>query len=235
MSENLELDSDVDVENVVDEPIELLREQYYGGLTGLNLKRSLAESCVEVQVQVQPQEPQQTQAQAQNMENTHVLQLNVPACHLPCKQPKCNVANVTNVPVTNSNHLPLVLATAPATAPSHSSAPSITNQVINSHVKTLATFLDNDPSVLRKKIRNRESAQRARDRQKAKMKYLEEEINKLRVKNEILTKENQFLKGHSIRYGNVGEVEGLFRNQGMLLGHQMGVSNSNQSCIIEKK
>lgn len=52
----------------------------------------------------------------------------------------------------------------------------------------------NEAAILRKKIRNRESAQRARDRQKAKMKYLEEEIKTLRVRNDLLFKENNLLK-----------------------------------------
>ena len=43
-------------------------------------------------------------------------------------------------------------------------------------------------------MRNRESAQRARDRQKAKMKWLEEEINRLKARNSVLIQENLILK-----------------------------------------
>ena len=77
-------------------------------------------------------------------------------------------------------------------------SPQTIMPVVNLHVNE--TNLDDEQSViLRRKIRNRESAQRARDRQKAKMKYLEEEVNQLRVKNEILLKENQFLKCNYFR------------------------------------
>ena len=54
--------------------------------------------------------------------------------------------------------------------------------------------VEREEMVLRKKLRNRESAQRARDRQKAKMRWLEEEMQKIKVRNEQLLRENLILR-----------------------------------------
>ncbi|CAK8694952.1 uncharacterized protein LOC143445478 [Clavelina lepadiformis] len=54
---------------------------------------------------------------------------------------------------------------------------------------------------LRKKLRNRESAQRARDRQKARMQWLEQEVSLLQIRNEILAQENIVLKSLLLTYG----------------------------------
>lgn len=53
---------------------------------------------------------------------------------------------------------------------------------------------DREEMVMRKKLRNRESAQRARDRQKAKMRWLEEELQKIKAQNEQVLRENLLLK-----------------------------------------
>lgn len=54
--------------------------------------------------------------------------------------------------------------------------------------------VEREEMVMRKKLRNRESAQRARDRQKAKMRWLEEEMQKIKVRNEQLLRENLILR-----------------------------------------
>jgi hypothetical protein len=53
---------------------------------------------------------------------------------------------------------------------------------------------EREEMVMRKKLRNRESAQRARDRQKAKMRWLEEELQRMKIKNEQLLRENLILR-----------------------------------------
>ena len=53
---------------------------------------------------------------------------------------------------------------------------------------------EREEMIMRKKLRNRESAQRARDRQKAKMRWLEEELQKVKVRNEQLMRENLILR-----------------------------------------
>jgi hypothetical protein len=53
---------------------------------------------------------------------------------------------------------------------------------------------DREDMIMRKKLRNRESAQRARDRQKAKMRWLEEELQKMKTSNEQIMRENILLK-----------------------------------------
>ncbi|XP_078491151.1 transcription factor protein [Ciona intestinalis] len=55
-------------------------------------------------------------------------------------------------------------------------------------------YADVDEKELRKKLRNRESAQRARDRQKARMQWLEHEVSLLQVRNLTLTRENNLLR-----------------------------------------
>lgn len=47
---------------------------------------------------------------------------------------------------------------------------------------------------LKKKLRNRQSAQRARDRQKARMRWLEREVAIATLKNQNLQRENMALK-----------------------------------------
>jgi len=51
-----------------------------------------------------------------------------------------------------------------------------------------------EEAVMRKKLRNRESAQRARDRQKARMRWLEEEVTRITGKNDQMMKENLLLR-----------------------------------------
>jgi len=51
-----------------------------------------------------------------------------------------------------------------------------------------------EEAVMRKKLRNRESAQRARDRQKARMRWLEEEVTRITGKNDQVMKENLLLR-----------------------------------------
>merc|ERR1712228_113466 len=51
-----------------------------------------------------------------------------------------------------------------------------------------------EEAVMRKKLRNRESAQRARDRQKARMRWLEEEVTRITGKNDQMLKENLLLR-----------------------------------------
>lgn len=53
---------------------------------------------------------------------------------------------------------------------------------------------ERDDMQLRKKLRNRESAQRARDRQKAKMRWLEDELQRIKTKNDQLLRENLILR-----------------------------------------
>merc|ERR1712226_1470837 len=53
---------------------------------------------------------------------------------------------------------------------------------------------EREEMVMRKKLRNRESAQRARDRQKAKMRWLEEELQRVKIKSEQLLRENLILR-----------------------------------------
>jgi len=60
--------------------------------------------------------------------------------------------------------------------------------------KRPAVINDREEMVMRKKLRNRESAQRARDRQKAKMRWLEEELQKMKTTNEQIVRENILLK-----------------------------------------
>jgi len=60
---------------------------------------------------------------------------------------------------------------------------------------------EREEMVMRKKLRNRESAQRARDRQKAKMRWLEEELQKIKVRNEQLMRENLILR-HMVQGNN---------------------------------
>uniref|UniRef100_H2Y4I1 X-box-binding protein 1 n=1 Tax=Ciona savignyi TaxID=51511 RepID=H2Y4I1_CIOSA len=55
-------------------------------------------------------------------------------------------------------------------------------------------YADADEKELRKKLRNRESAQRARDRQKARMQWLEHEVSLLQVRNLTLSRENALLR-----------------------------------------
>lgn len=51
-----------------------------------------------------------------------------------------------------------------------------------------------EEAIMRKKLRNRESAQRARDRQKARMRWLEEEVTRITGKNDQMLKENLLLR-----------------------------------------
>jgi len=56
------------------------------------------------------------------------------------------------------------------------------------------TPMEIEEAIMRKKLRNRESAQRARDRQKARMRWLEEEMSRITGKNDQMLKENLLLR-----------------------------------------
>lgn len=73
---------------------------------------------------------------------------------------------------------------------------ALNSMLVQSQVKPGAkrAINDREEMVMRKKLRNRESAQRARDRQKAKMRWLEEELQKIKSQNEQVLRENLLLK-----------------------------------------
>lgn len=66
-----------------------------------------------------------------------------------------------------------------------------------------------EEAVMRKKLRNRESAQRARDRQKARMRWLEEEVTRITSKNDQMLKENLLLRQVLSEQG--GKINELLR------------------------
>lgn len=71
----------------------------------------------------------------------------------------------------------------------------IKNQVANSiRAGSKRTPEEIEEAIMRKKLRNRESAQRARDRQKARMRWLEEEVTRITGKNDQMLKENLLLR-----------------------------------------
>jgi len=71
-------------------------------------------------------------------------------------------------------------------------AGGLTNHVMRAGQKR--TPAEIEEAVMRKKLRNRESAQRARDRQKARMRWLEEEVTRITGKNDQMMKENLLLR-----------------------------------------
>jgi hypothetical protein len=71
----------------------------------------------------------------------------------------------------------------------------IKNQVQNSiRAGSKRSPAEIEEAIMRKKLRNRESAQRARDRQKARMRWLEEEVTRITGKNDQMLKENLLLR-----------------------------------------
>lgn len=59
---------------------------------------------------------------------------------------------------------------------------------------TRRTVVETDVKEIRKKLRNRQSAQRARDRQKARMRWLEREVALLTMRNQALQHENATMR-----------------------------------------
>merc|ERR1712226_999342 len=86
----------------------------------------------------------------------------------------------------------------------------VSNSQTNTPIRagTKRSPAEREEMVMRKKLRNRESAQRARDRQKAKMRWLEEEMQRIKIKNEQLLRENLILR-HMVQGSNQGVVANM--------------------------
>lgn len=92
---------------------------------------------------------------------------------------------------------------------------------------------EREEMVMRKKLRNRESAQRARDRQKAKMRWLEEELQKIKVRNEQLMRENLILRhmvqGNNNNNQNTNPQQNTTTTQIQQLNQQVTLQNQLQN------
>lgn len=89
-----------------------------------------------------------------------------------------------------------------------------------------------EEAVMRKKLRNRESAQRARDRQKARMRWLEEEVTRITTKNDQMLKENLLLRQVLNEQGN--KINELLRRDEERQDSKSRINDVKSEIKVEK-